>query len=76
MVFKYFVLISNNNTMNPTFSPVRNASTYVSSNDILGHVNIKHSKFCNEKDFWWVSANHIYQNCEHQLQIYRTICMF
>ena len=23
MVFKYFVLISNNNTMNPTFSPVR-----------------------------------------------------
>ena len=23
MVFKYFVLISNNNTLNPTFSPVR-----------------------------------------------------
>ena len=38
MVFKYFVLISNNNT-------------YVSSRAILWHVNIKHSKLCNEKDF-------------------------
>ena len=49
---KYFVLISNNNTMNPIFSPrSEHASTYVSLHAILGHVNIKKSKFCNEKDF-------------------------
>ena len=51
MVFKYFVLISNNNTMNPTFSPSEHAWTYVSSHAILWPFNMKHSKFCNEKDF-------------------------
>ena len=40
MVFKYFVMISNNNTMNPTFSPVEHAWTYVSSHAILRHVNM------------------------------------
>ena len=43
MVFKYFVLISNDSTMNPTFFP-EHASTYVSLHAILWHVNIKHSK--------------------------------
>ena len=51
MVFKYFVLISNNNTMNPISPRSEHASTYVSLYAILWHVNIKHSKFCNEKDF-------------------------
>ena len=52
MVFKYFVLISNDSTMNPTFFPrSEHASTYVSLHAILWHVIIKHSKFCNEKDF-------------------------
>ena len=52
MVFKYIVLISNNNTMNPTFFPrSEHASTNVSLHAILWHVNIKHSEFCNEKDF-------------------------
>ena len=48
MVFKYFVLISNDNIMNPTSE---HASTYVSLHAILWHVNMKQSKFCNEKDF-------------------------
>ena len=48
MVFKYFVLISNDNTMNPTLF---SASTYVSLHAILWHINIKHSKVSNEKDF-------------------------
>ena len=52
MVFKYFVLISNDNTMNPSFFPrSEHALTYVSLHAILWHVNTKHSKFCNEKDF-------------------------
>ena len=51
MVFEYFVLISNNNTMIPTFFPAEHVWTYVSSHAILWHVNMKHSKFCNEKDF-------------------------
>ena len=52
MVFKYFVLISNDNTVNPTFFPGPNTpGHYVSLHAILWHVDIKHSKFCNEKDF-------------------------
>ena len=36
MVFKYFVLISNDSTMNPTFFPgPEHASTYVSLHAIL-----------------------------------------
>ena len=51
MVFKYLVLISNDNTMNPTFPRFKHSSTYVSLHAILWHLNIKHSKFCSEKDF-------------------------
>ena len=52
MVFKYFVLISNDNTMNPTFFPwFEHTSIYVSLHAILWHENMKHSKFGNEKDF-------------------------
>ena len=57
----------------PPFPRSVHAWTYVSSHAILWHVNMKHSKFCSEKDFQWISANNIYQNCEHELQIYCTI---
>ena len=51
-MFKYFVLISSNNTMNPTFFPGPNTPQHnVSLHAILWHVKIKHSKFSNEKDF-------------------------
>ena len=51
MVFKYFVLISNDNDESHFFPRSEHALTYVSLHAILWHVNIKHSKFCNEKDF-------------------------